>query len=191
MDGGASAGLIRTDSADALTASGADCYPTYGQNRWTVGGLYTRDQRFAADFWTQAIILDTYRSIAPNKPIIDSEYHVVTEYGEPYGVERAPADFTPRCSGRDRSTAATRRMCGSVSAEASTPGSIMNYPTIFCLLSRGRSIRWAERRSIWRGWRSMCWLFSTQKLMLRCSELEWSSPNGISSFTSRLHVRPH
>jgi hypothetical protein len=67
--------------AKVLDAQGADCFP---EPKFTPDGV-------EADFWTQAMILDLYRSLA-DKPIIDSEYHVVSYV--PYeAVKDVSGDF--------------------------------------------------------------------------------------------------
>ncbi|RKZ72642.1 MAG: hypothetical protein DRQ57_16790 [Gammaproteobacteria bacterium] len=76
---------------EVVSINSADMYPypIVGQSSWSVGPGRYLDRRFAADFWTQAIITDTYRSLQPGKPIVDTEYHIA-----PYTENNVPPEFT-------------------------------------------------------------------------------------------------
>jgi hypothetical protein len=50
---------------EVLGAHGTDHYPLFGNGEW------------AAFFWVQALKTDIYRSLAPQKPQLDSEYHII------------------------------------------------------------------------------------------------------------------
>jgi len=76
--------------AAVLSGNGMDNYPEpiLGRQRPLDHGHERLDPRFAADFWTQAVCIDTYCSLAPNKPIIDGEYHIA-----PYDETQTPPQF--------------------------------------------------------------------------------------------------
>jgi len=63
-------GIDREAVGDLLDANGMDCFPRYPDSTG----------RYALDFWTQAIMHDTYRSFQPQKPVLDGEYHIIS-YG--------------------------------------------------------------------------------------------------------------
>ena len=72
----------------ATVGNGADCYPSVGKWHGAMGNDTKTDSRFAADFWTQSIIIDTFRSLTPEKPFIDSEYHLIS-----LGDSQVPGEF--------------------------------------------------------------------------------------------------
>ncbi|RLG43625.1 MAG: hypothetical protein DRN81_06160 [Thermoproteota archaeon] len=72
---------------EAVDASATDSYPHPSKWKRTPRLLADVNSEMLSDFWVQTMTLDIYRSLAPNKLIIDHEYHII-----PYGYRRTPAE---------------------------------------------------------------------------------------------------
>lgn len=62
---------------DVLSGNGMDAYPNYLNSK----NVHAVDNGYSIDLWTQAIVLDMFNSYHPDKPVFDSEYHII-----PYGA---------------------------------------------------------------------------------------------------------
>jgi len=60
-------GVDRRGLSRILTASGADCYPRMNNPL----------DKLVIDAWDTAFITQEFRSLAPDKPIVDSEHHII------------------------------------------------------------------------------------------------------------------
>jgi hypothetical protein len=60
-------GINKAALMEFFTAADSDVYPRMGNN----------EENLVADMWTSSMVTQEYRSLAPNKPIIDAEQHML------------------------------------------------------------------------------------------------------------------